>query len=224
MSYTLAPWFEQQFFSDLGAPLAGGLLTSYLSQTSTPSPTFRDALGTPNTNPVVLDATGRAVIYLAPLTYKLVLTDALGNPVGPTMDPVTSVGIGTSGLGAIFSFGGQSSAPVTATAYPVGASYATLQPGTAVFAADPGSLPGTYAFQLTGVSIGATVLSVELVNLDLAPDTALATATLSSTTGAVATSGVIAFGTPGLVRNFGLKAKVDTGSAYFWGASLVRLT
>lgn len=224
MSYTLAPAFEQQFFDNLGAPLSGGLLSAYLSQTSTPTPTYRDAIGTPNAWPVVLDASGRAVIYLAALTYKLILTDALGNVIGPTMDPVTSPGIGSSGLGAVFAFGGQSSAPVTATSYPSGG-YLTLQPGTAVFAEDPANLPGTYVLRLTGVTSGANTLSVAIVNLDLAPDTPLGTAaTLSSSTGAGATSGLITFGTPGIVRNFGIKTKVDSGSAFCWGVTLVRLT
>jgi hypothetical protein len=83
-----------------GKPLAGGKLFSYMAGTSTPQPTYADAGGaTPNSNPVILDSTGQAKIFLAPLGYKFVLQDANGvqqwtvdNVSGnPFTAPVTSV-------------------------------------------------------------------------------------------------------------------------------------
>lgn len=86
---TLPLW---QFFDDDGHPLAGALLYTYVAGTSTPKATFLDSVGTPNTNPITLDSSGRAVIYVQSGTYKLVLNDSTGNPVW-TQDNVANVGL-----------------------------------------------------------------------------------------------------------------------------------
>lgn len=60
-------------------PLAGGLLFSFAAGTTTPLATYTDATGiTPNTNPVVLDSTGQAKVFMGPGTYKFVLQNSLG--------------------------------------------------------------------------------------------------------------------------------------------------
>lgn len=83
MSITLSPlagagW---QFFDDNGVPLAGGLIYTYLSGTSTPATTYTSSSGaTPNTNPIVLDAAGRVpeeVWLTDDVQYRLVLQTAL---------------------------------------------------------------------------------------------------------------------------------------------------
>lgn len=52
---------------DNGRPLAGGRLYTYENGTTTPAPTYKDAAGTIlNTNPIILDARGDAVIFLQP--------------------------------------------------------------------------------------------------------------------------------------------------------------
>jgi hypothetical protein len=63
-----------------GAPLAGGLLYTYAGGTSTPLATYTDQSGTvANANPVVLDATGSAQVWLAPgVLYKFVLQNSSG--------------------------------------------------------------------------------------------------------------------------------------------------
>ncbi|OJV41828.1 MAG: hypothetical protein BGO25_19515 [Acidobacteriales bacterium 59-55] len=62
-----------------GKPLAGGLLYSYTAGTSTPQATYTDASGvTPNTNPVVLDSTGSAKVFLSNSAYKFILEDQFG--------------------------------------------------------------------------------------------------------------------------------------------------
>lgn len=67
----------QQFFDANGDPLAGGKLYSYIAGTTTPLATYSNAAGTtPNTNPVILDAAGRATVYLGNATYKFRLDDA----------------------------------------------------------------------------------------------------------------------------------------------------
>lgn len=64
-------------------PLAGGLLNIYAAGTTTPVTTYTSSTGgTPNTNPVVLDSTGRPAteIWLtAGASYRFVLMDAASN-------------------------------------------------------------------------------------------------------------------------------------------------
>ena len=69
---------QVQFFDDEGAPLAGGFLYAYTAGSDTPQNTYSEStLTTANTNPVELDAAGRAVIYLLQTpAYKFTLKDA----------------------------------------------------------------------------------------------------------------------------------------------------
>jgi hypothetical protein len=81
MSYQPNPVFTA--FAQNGTPLAGGKLNTYIAGTTTPQATFTDnTLTIQNTNPVILNSSGQAVICLNPLlAYKFVLTDAAGNPL-----------------------------------------------------------------------------------------------------------------------------------------------
>jgi len=76
-----------------GDPIPGGLVHTYASGTTTPLPTYFNAdLAAihANTNPVVLDAAGRCVIFLPPgVTYTIALETALGVPVW-SQDDVSS--------------------------------------------------------------------------------------------------------------------------------------
>lgn len=88
-SALLCPVLKQSFTDNNGVPLAGGFLYSYTAGTSTPQATFTDATGSvPNTNPIVLDAAGRANVWLGTGSYKFVLTDSQGNTIFTT-DQVT---------------------------------------------------------------------------------------------------------------------------------------
>lgn len=93
MVAVLAPVPVFRAFDTDGFPLAGGLLYSYAAGTSTPKATYTDHLGTtPNTNPVVLDPTGAAQVWLDG-SYKLLLTDADGvTQPGYPVDNITSIG------------------------------------------------------------------------------------------------------------------------------------
>jgi microcystin-dependent protein len=72
----------QKFYGvdEYGRPLAGGLLYTYEAGTSTPLETYADAdLSTENSNPVVLDAGGRASVFIPGGTpYKFVLKTSAG--------------------------------------------------------------------------------------------------------------------------------------------------
>ena len=78
-----APYPEQQFVDVNGKPLAGAFLCTYAAGTSTPQATYTDSTaGTPNTNPVVLDSSGRASIWVGALLYKFVMQQG-GNGACP---------------------------------------------------------------------------------------------------------------------------------------------
>lgn len=74
---SLSPNAKQQFFDAAGNPAAGHKLYTYDTGTSTPRATYTDRAGTvPNANPVILDARGEAIIYLADQEYRYVLKTA----------------------------------------------------------------------------------------------------------------------------------------------------
>lgn len=92
----LPPVLEQRYLDSNGIPLAGGQLFTYAAGTTTPQATYTDSTGvTPQTNPIVLDSTGSAPMWLNPaLSYKFVLEDVNG-VVQWTVDQV--VGLLTAG-------------------------------------------------------------------------------------------------------------------------------
>lgn len=80
-TYTILPPPRTYFFDTNANPLSGGLVYTYLPNTTTPVVTYQDSAGmTPNTNPVVLDGNGSAQIYgLGSYTFEL--HDSAGNLV-----------------------------------------------------------------------------------------------------------------------------------------------
>ena len=92
----------QQFFDDNGSPLAGGLIYTYQSGSSTPLATYTDSNGNvANANPIVLDTAGRVpneIWMFAGYTYKFiiktsadVLVQSLDN-LYPILQTSTAVG------------------------------------------------------------------------------------------------------------------------------------
>ena len=93
-TYTLTPCPWQTFMYANGTPVANGQVFTYAAGTTTPAPTFLDVIGTPNTNPILLDAAGRAVIYLAAgSSYRFDLYDsvATGGMLIKTQDNISAV-------------------------------------------------------------------------------------------------------------------------------------
>lgn len=71
-----------QAFDANGNPLSGGLLYTYTAGTLTPQATYTDAgAGTPNANPVVLDAAGRANVWIGTTAYRVILKDSGGTTI-----------------------------------------------------------------------------------------------------------------------------------------------
>jgi hypothetical protein len=70
-----------QFCDADGNPYAGGTIETYVPGTSTPKATWLDPLQAAlNTNPIVLDAAGRCVMY-GDGAYRLILRDVAGNEI-----------------------------------------------------------------------------------------------------------------------------------------------
>jgi hypothetical protein len=223
---TLAPYTFPQAFDSNGNPLSAGLLYTYLSGTSTPAMTWTDAaLSVPNTNPIVLDAAGRYLIYLAAQNYKFVLKDFSGVTIDTT-DPVGSVGLQQSGVFDIFTFFGDPTSPITSTTYPSGSTFDTCHAGTAIYQVDSATLPaGTYKLSGMLLGTGGITVTVGIVNLtDGAPDTPLTTMSSNSTTGAAVQSGAITFATGGVSKSYGIKAQVSGGQGFAWGIQLVKIS
>ena len=95
MGGMIAPFPKHQIFDDNGDVAVGYQLFTYEAGTTTKLATFTDVdLTSANTNPIILDASGRATIFLAAASYKFVLapptdTDPPASPVW-TQDNVTS--------------------------------------------------------------------------------------------------------------------------------------
>jgi len=88
----LAPNSKFRGWDNNGNPLVGGLLTTYAAGTTTPIATYKDSIGTLNTNPIILNFRGEADVWLTPnVAYKLALTDSAGNTIpGWPIDNITS--------------------------------------------------------------------------------------------------------------------------------------
>jgi len=90
---TISPVPKLQFFDQNGDPLAGGKVYTYEAGTTNLRTTYTTAAETtPNTNPITLDASGQADIFLqAGLGYKFLLQNALLTEIW-TVDNVTAAG------------------------------------------------------------------------------------------------------------------------------------
>jgi hypothetical protein len=86
MAGLLAPQIKFRYTDDNGNPLNAGKVYTYVSGTSTLLVTYSDAaLTVPNTNPVVLNARGEAMIYLAPgKQYRFTVKTAAGATIQTT--------------------------------------------------------------------------------------------------------------------------------------------
>ena len=97
MSATLFTSSKYSATDAAGLPLASGLVYTYAAGSLTPQATYTSQSGaSPNTNPIVLDSSGRANIWLGPYAYRFIVKNAAGvlMPDGDTdniTNPVASV-------------------------------------------------------------------------------------------------------------------------------------
>lgn len=86
-----------QFIDGNGAPYAGGHVFFYVPNTTTLKATWTDPLGTQaNSNPLTLDANGRAVIWGSG-EYREIVQDLFGNVVWDQLTYAAPVGGGVAG-------------------------------------------------------------------------------------------------------------------------------
>jgi hypothetical protein len=80
MTVLISPVARQQFLDNSGNPLVGGKLFTYAKNSTVKQSTYTDSTGTiPNTNPIILDASGRTPNGLwltSGVDYKFVVTNS----------------------------------------------------------------------------------------------------------------------------------------------------
>lgn len=94
MSGLLSPVPVLKFFDNNGNPLAFGKVFTYQAGTVTPAPTYTDAsLGTPNSNPILLNFRGECEIWIPTNTaYKFDIQDSNGFSLpGSPIDQIQDV-------------------------------------------------------------------------------------------------------------------------------------
>ena len=83
--YPLLTNINSQFIDDCGKPLAGGKVYTYEAKTTTLKPTYADVEGLAvNTNPIILDESGRANIHLAIGAYRIRVLNKKGALIADT--------------------------------------------------------------------------------------------------------------------------------------------
>lgn len=108
----LAPAWVLQFLDQSGRVLAGGKVSVYLAGTTTPATVYKDAnLTLTHTNPVILDAAGRATIFLARGSYKFEIRNSVDVLEWPPVDNVTTIDQLLLTIDSYLEFQGQSSPP-----------------------------------------------------------------------------------------------------------------
>jgi hypothetical protein len=81
MAASAMPYGKQQFFDAAGVSLALGSVAFFIPGTTTPKDTWQDSGQTTlNTNPVALDASGSAIVYVSG-AYRQIVKDLLGNTI-----------------------------------------------------------------------------------------------------------------------------------------------
>lgn len=87
---SLLPTTKLCFLGNDGKPLVGGKIYTYDTGTTSPRATYQDAAGLiPNTNPIILDSRGEALIFWNG-SYRVKLNDALDNNIW-TVDSVSEI-------------------------------------------------------------------------------------------------------------------------------------
>lgn len=92
MAYYLSPVLNDQQFDSNGDPLAGGLIYTYLTQTTTPETTYKTSLGVAHTNPIVLDSSGNLPTGTQLwLSGTIVYTFVVKTSVGVTLRTIDNI-------------------------------------------------------------------------------------------------------------------------------------
>lgn len=242
---TLLPNGEQVFLDDNGSPLSIGKVYFYIPGTTTPKNTYQDSGGTIlNTNPIILDAGGRAVIYGSG-TYREVVVSNLGVTIwdqltadssgGGTSSGGTSGGTQNAQTVSVSSFSGQNGQQITFRAGLTNTGAMTLTPtGSSATPVLKDTLAGPVALSggevVTGneytvtydTTAGAFHLGFYPINSLNITGNIATTANISSTSANVAgttTTGGLSVGIGG--ANFANTVTITNGGATITGASSI---
>ena len=192
MTEYLSPSPRQQFVLAGGLPASGYQLFTFLNNTVTPADTFVDASGsTPNQNPILLDSTGGADIWLPPgqlFTFALATPTDSSPPTAPlwVVNNVSSGGsvatinfaadtgtvnalvVAVPGIASLFQgltitveAANNSTGPVTINVNGFGPKSVVLQNGAALTGGEF-QASGQYLLQYTGTSWQILGLSISL--------------------------------------------------------------
>lgn len=159
---TLLPNGEQQFIDGNGAPYAGGKVYFYVPTTLTPKNTWQNPTESIlNTNPVTLDASGRAIIYGGG-SYRQILKDSLGNTIWDQLTAdASSFLLGNVSIGGNLSVAGTSTLTGnTAVGGTLGVSGLITAGAVTVTSATHASLNGLYLPTTNTPAIDANGLDV----------------------------------------------------------------
>lgn len=119
MPVIYTPHFAQ-FFDDNGDPLSGGKLYTYAAGTTTPKATYTTAVGSvENTNPIILDSAGRAVLFVDG-SYKFSLYDSNDVLVRTTDNIISFTATGSANSAYFEEFSGDGSTKDFTTASNLG--------------------------------------------------------------------------------------------------------
>lgn len=163
---TLLPNAKQTFTGPGGTPLSGGSVYFYIPNTTTPKNTWQDSAQTIlNTNPVVLDANGQAIIWGSG-TYRQVVYDANNNLIWDQITEDLSGGLIGNFTDAIYNAGVDFTPGTTTTlTLPVGPGSAT---NTWVFFDAAYQTDSTYTINGTtlaftsAIPVGVSVVTVKI--------------------------------------------------------------
>lgn len=175
-----------QYLDGNGAPYAGAQLFTYAAGSSTKQATYQDSAGTPHSNPIKLNANGRAPAAIwgtEGVTYKLVLapaddTDPPASPIW-TIDNVSPINDASIALDQ-WTSAGLTATYVSGTQFTVPGDQTTaLHPGRRVKITDAGGTKyGVISVSTFGVLTTVTVvldsgsLSSPISDLNIAVQTA----------------------------------------------------
>jgi hypothetical protein len=153
----LCPQLTVKSWLNNGLPNAFGTVASFQAGSTTPVATYTDyTAGTPNANPLTLNARGEANIYLLPnVGYKIAEADSAGNPIKTTDQVVQNQ--------LITLYGGVDTGIVNAYVLNFAASFSSLTDGIVIYWTPAHTNTGPSTLNVNGLGV------IAILNMDGSP-------------------------------------------------------
>jgi len=149
----LAPYLVQRWVDNNGNPLYLGTISTYQAGTLTQIATYKDSIGTVNTNPITLNSRGECSLWLLPnVAYKFIVADVNGNIIA-TIDNVVNSQL-------ITLFGGVDTGSVNAYILTFTASFTAYTDGVIIYWIPANTNTGASTININGLG------TINLVNPD----------------------------------------------------------